>query len=561
MPWKARVLNEDTTREGVTLWRLEPWLFAALAVITVAPIWTISVFPTVDGPAHVAITHIWLVMDQPEGAHFRDHFVENLSLFPNWFCYAVLAALMKFLSPFVAERVLVTLFGLSLAATARFALGAIDQRAKLAAYLVLPLAYNYILAFGFYNFSFGVVGFLLCFGIFVRSDGLRSGHGMAMFVPALVLTGLTHLSAVALTGLSLGIYTIGLFLQDMTSSREAAIGRLWSRGSRLLLASLPGLVPSLLFMTGMTGVGEAASATPSLSVEYLMPYYRRFVALGYVAVWYTSDLASLLRVVLAVAFAISCHFAWRFSRLGWSHPVVLVFCFLLAFFLLTPDQIVVRWVPQRVLVYLYVVLVLLAGVALAMARDAVLFRRFRMFLVGIGCLLVVLATALNTMKLGDLDADFAELLSGAEAVAPGSTVLLLRVIGPADDATALEAEHLAIQAGGYYTVLRNTIDVRLTQATTNTVPIKFIRGHSIFEAWISNRELSAGLPMLDFGSFERVMGYPLDYVIVWGRLDQFEDDRKQAFLRRLTPYYRQVFQSRETGRLRVFQRIGMAEER
>ncbi|MCZ6590981.1 MAG: hypothetical protein O7B98_07560 [Alphaproteobacteria bacterium] len=560
MPWKVRVLKEGATGEGATLWRFEPWLFVALAVITVAPIWTISVFPTVDGPAHVAITHIWLAMDRPEGAHFRDHFVENLSLFPNWFCYAVLAVLMKFLSPFVAERVLVTLFGLSLAVTARFALGAIDQRAKPAAYLVLPLAFNYILSFGFYNFSFGVVGFLLCFGIFVRTDGLRSGHGMAMFVPALVLTGLTHLSAVALTGLSLGVYAIGLFLLDMTSSRKVAIGRLWSRGSRLLIASLPGLVPSLLLLTGMTGAGEAASETPSLTVENLKPYYRRIVALGYVVVWYTSDLASSFRVILAVAFAISCHFAWRFSRLGWSHPVVLVFCFLLTFFLLTPDQIVVRWVPQRVLVYLYVALVLLAGAALAMARDAVLFRRFRMFLVGIGCLLVVLATTLNTMKLGDLDADFAELLSGAESVAPRSTVLLLRIIGPVDDATALEAEHLAIQAGGYYTALRNTIDVRLAQATTNTVPIKFVRGHSIFEAWISNLELSAGLPMPDFGSFERVMGYPLDYVIVWGRLDQIEDNRKQAFLRRLTPYYRQVFRSRETGRLRVFQRNGMAGE-
>jgi len=70
--------------------------------------------------------------------------------------------------------------------------------------------------------------------------------------------------------------------------------------------------------------------------------------------------------------------------------------------------------------------------------------------------------------------------------------------------------------------------------------------------------MAIGMPMLDFEIFERVMGYPLDYVIVWGRLDQFEEDRKQAFLRRLTPYYQQVFQSRETGRLRVFQRIGMA---
>ena len=33
MPWKARVLNEGATGEDATLWRFEPWLFAAFAVI------------------------------------------------------------------------------------------------------------------------------------------------------------------------------------------------------------------------------------------------------------------------------------------------------------------------------------------------------------------------------------------------------------------------------------------------------------------------------------------------------------------------------------------------
>jgi hypothetical protein len=124
----------------------------------------------------------------------------------------------------------------------------------------------------------------------------------------------------------------------------------------------------------------------------------------------------------------------------------------------------------------------------------------------------------------------------------------------------VESESLAFQAGGYYTVLRNTIDVRLVQAAANTAPIKFARGRNVYEKWVTDRDMAVGLPMLEFESFERVMGYPLDYVIVWGRLDEFEDDRKQAFLRRMTPYYQQVFQSRETGRLRVFQRIGMAIE-
>ena len=511
----------------------------------------------------MAISHVWSTMDRPEGASFRDHFVENLSLFPNWFCYAALAALMKFLSPFAADRVLVSLFGLSLAGAARFALGAVDPRAKPAAFLVLPLVFNYTLIGGMYNFNFGIVGFLLCLGIFVRSDGLRSWQGIAMFVPALLLTGLTHVSAIALTGLSLGIYAIGLFLSDLTASRAEAIGRLRSRGSRLFLASLPGLVPALLFLLGMTGVDDAAPQTASagMTIQYTLPIYKRILApLAGVVVWHTSDLAWLVRATLAVAFVISCGFAWRFSRLGWRRPVVLVFFFMFAFYLLAPDQIDVRWVPERMLVYLHVAMALLAGTALVMARDQTSFRVFRIFLVGIGCLSVAYSSVVKTMTLADLDADFAELLSGAEAVAPESPVLLLRVIRLGDDVTVVESESLAFQAGGYYTVLRNSIDVRLVQAATNTVPIKFVRGRNIYEKWVTDRDMAIGLPMLDFESFERVMGFPLDYVIVWGRLDQFEDDRKQAFLRRLTPYYQQVFQSRETGRLRVFQRNGVSTE-
>jgi len=289
-----------------------------------------------------------------------------------------------------------------------------------------------------------------------------------------------------------------------------------------------------------------------------------------VVVWHTTEWAPLIRATLAVAFTVSGVFAWRFSGLGWRHPIVLVFGFLLAIYLFTPEVIVVeagagdlnfrRWIAERMLVYLHVAMALLAGAALVMARDQTLFRGFRMFVVGIGCLSVVAGSTLKTVTLGDLDADFAELLSGAEAVAPGSTVLLLRVIRPGDDITAVESETLAFQAGGYYTVLRNTIDVRLVQAAANTAPIKFARGRNVYEKWVADRDMAVGLPMLEFESFERVMGYPLDYVIVWGRLDQFEDGRKQAFLRRLTPYYQQVFRSRETGRLRVFQRIGMAGE-
>src|SRR5947207_340100 len=102
--------------------RPEIALWAALYALQLAPVWGLRYFPSQDGPSHLENANILLLLRRPELPVFRDYFAVNRGPTPNWLGHVALAGLIRISSPLPAEKILLTLYILTLPLAVRYAL-------------------------------------------------------------------------------------------------------------------------------------------------------------------------------------------------------------------------------------------------------------------------------------------------------------------------------------------------------------------------------------------------------------------------------------------------------
>jgi len=131
--------------------RHNAFVFLALALLQLVPIWSVHYLPTTDGPSH--LYNAWVLRslirgDQPQLAQtfeidWRPH--------PNWIGTALMAALMSIVPPLVAEKLFVSLIVLL------FALAMWQYASSPAAAMIgLLFTFNWLLMMGSYNHCLGV---------------------------------------------------------------------------------------------------------------------------------------------------------------------------------------------------------------------------------------------------------------------------------------------------------------------------------------------------------------------------------------------------------------------
>src|SRR6516165_6875016 len=113
-------------------------LFFALLALYVLPLWSFRYFPSQDGPAHLENALMLKEYDAPDSARYRDFYTINPHPDPNWFGHVLLVALMYFLPPLVAEKVLLTGYVVLLPLSLRFALRSLRPGAEWLAVLAFP---------------------------------------------------------------------------------------------------------------------------------------------------------------------------------------------------------------------------------------------------------------------------------------------------------------------------------------------------------------------------------------------------------------------------------------
>jgi hypothetical protein len=144
--------------------RSNPLVYALLLVAHGVLVWLLPYFPSQDGPCH--IYNLLILHDLIHGGReWGSYFVSSLHPVPNLGFDLVAYPLIHFFSPFVAERVFLSIYIMLLGLSVPILFKAFDRPIFPFAYFVFPVIFNYALLMGFYSYVITIPLFILSFSL------------------------------------------------------------------------------------------------------------------------------------------------------------------------------------------------------------------------------------------------------------------------------------------------------------------------------------------------------------------------------------------------------------
>lgn len=479
----------------------------ALLAALIAPIFVPPFFASVDGAAHLAIARIAVALAADADSAFAALYELNPGPHPNLLVYGLLALGQSLLPAVAAERALLCLMAAFLWLSSRYCFAAVGSRAWGAQWLAALLFYNSTLYLGFYNFNLGISCFFLIVGLQLRHAGCFTPPVLGAGVLLCLAAYATHVVALAVSCAALALLGLGEAAMLARKGARPALARL----ARLALWSLLLAFPALLLLAAAVlpqsedfGAGLAQDAADSVARRL-----RQF-ALG-------ASLAEtpLLIPAIGLPWVLAAGVALALGRRGFALPAAWPFLLLalglFLLYLLTPSQLGLRWVAERLAVYAYAALALLLA-ALAPAGG-------RRLALATG-LLAVFALAVGSVARFEtaraLTPYLAEARQALATTRAGETVLTLRLDVPEMAVVERTASQLMIQAGGYAVALNDSLDVKLYQAASPFFPIRFRSEADPYRRWAHDRDFVGPVPTPDLARFEAATGLRLDRIVVFG---------------------------------------------
>jgi hypothetical protein len=479
----------------------EALLLGALIAVQLAPIWTLSYFPSQDGPAHLAIANILREYGGPGGQVLREYFVLEPGAITNWFVYFLLAHVLRFLPLVLAEKVFLSAYVILLPLSVRYAVRAVEPRNAFLALLALPFTYNYLLGMGFYNFCCSLVAFFFALGYWLRyRERLGWLHG-TVFAVLTLWVYLCH------------VVSVGALL--------AAIGTLalFDLRRRTILPTALALMPTLVLM--LVFVGRAASKTESvtareklvklLTLDVLASFDPRTRYLGYAA---------------AVLFGVLALWALAQRPNGW----LAVFAVFIALVLVVPSRVGVGgFIELRLSLFPFFALILWLADAAGVDPPAPLRRGIQVAAVGLSLALL----GLLWTRWRVLDGYLAEYVSAEERIPEGSTVLPLSYshfgTGPDGSELAYRVQPF-VHAGSHIAAGKPVADLRLYAADyEGYFPVHYRPELNPYRHIAQGYWADRVPPWVEFLTYPRRTGGRVDYVLIW----QVPTDRGHPAMRSL----------------------------
>lgn len=183
----------------------ERHLFSLLTALVCLPVWLVSHFPSQDGPSHVYNAQVFLSLLTSSHTTLGDWYILTPGLTTNVSAHLLLGLLSTVCPPAIAEKILVTLCIVLLAAGLRYAAGAVNPRGTVLAPLAFPAITGVSLHMGFYGFLLGAALFCFACGYWFRRWGLFTAKETIYFAALLVALFLSHLMPWAVTILVIGV--------------------------------------------------------------------------------------------------------------------------------------------------------------------------------------------------------------------------------------------------------------------------------------------------------------------------------------------------------------------
>jgi hypothetical protein len=505
------------------------WLaFLGLVILNCSPFWLFAHFPSQDGPSHLYNT---VVLSSYHTTQLYQRFynvVPNAA--GNVFTEILLVGALKFLSPLVAERLLLTAYVVLLPLSVMYLLRSMGQRRllwTLAAFLFVP---NWFLHSGFWNFCFGAPLALFALGFYLKHRHRWTGSAYLSF-------GLLGLAVYAAHIVSWGVVVIGVvgaIVFERLANRKAIDRR---APSKPLLCLLPGLVLAVVY-----GLKAQAPA-----VFEKMPLTRRIHALfSCFALNAGTDYYFIAACValLGAAFVVAVRHRLQNGRRLTYTDFLLVFSFLFALLaLVAPDTIGAgAFVRDRLGFFGWLFLFLWIA---AQDIPALWSRRCAALL----CLLSVAWCLYRMPMYSKWSGAVSELADTTVWIQPNSTVLALN-LNPVDNLRFQPLLH-AIDL----LTPKPFIDLINYEASLNYFLVNFRPDMSPIPSLGSKDQLEADLPTFDIDRFENQTHNRVGYLIFYSSHDMTPYLGEEGPYRNQLRKFRLIHVTQPRRIARVYQRV------
>jgi hypothetical protein len=197
--------------------RFEPLVFFLFALLGALPVFMVSYFPTLDGPAHQYNARLMRYLIGGHEPMINSYFMFSREILPNWFGHALLFFFNLFLPSAYAVKAVLLCYILGLPLAFRYLVVGLDRGNALLSYLIFPYVYTLFFLLGFYNFNMALVLLFLASGYWIRSaikPGVLRYAGMFVLV---VCTYFSHLFVFVVLMMILGLYEAGGLIRDFRS--------------------------------------------------------------------------------------------------------------------------------------------------------------------------------------------------------------------------------------------------------------------------------------------------------------------------------------------------------
>ena len=239
-----------------------PWALGGMMVLYLIPIWMGMYFLTGDGPCHLYNSRV--LLDYLKGQHldlYQAWYQVNPAPEPNWFSHASLMLLLAIFPPFLAEKMLLSLYVIVYPLALRGVLKAIHPQAGYLVFLGFPFIYQYTFQMGFYNYSFSILFFFFLLQYWWKYHENLTPIRILGLGGLLLLEYFTHP-----VGFFYSIAGIGFHW--LSRIREKAFSVSVGQLGKVVLAALPALILLLNYFFRKGGVRPEAGTESMFSLGY-----------------------------------------------------------------------------------------------------------------------------------------------------------------------------------------------------------------------------------------------------------------------------------------------------
>jgi hypothetical protein len=427
------------------------------------------------------------------------------------------------------------------------------------------MAYTIVVFLGFYNTSFALVAFLLTVGYWFRHRNETSWRVFAGYFFLALFCFFVHLSAVAMTGIFIGLTGAAETLFDYLDARRndsVSRGALWRRfGSRCIVPGLAYVLPAVgtvIFFLRPAAIVDAIGVEVGAAN---IPFYIRLAWLfkGPIAIVYDKT-----EMIIALPFAAGLILAILHvtrnlpGRDFLRDPLFVTVIGLLLLYLFLPYQTVVRWIPSRLSPYLFFGIFLWLGSAALMLSGRERGSLYSLIL--IVALFSASATAvLRPMSMARVNDFLDEYVSAFEHVEPGSIVLPVIMSNQWKGAPMSGIAGIDVfYQSQHYLIWEKPAGILLNgQANVNYFPIVFRPEANPFAHFKRLLPEFGAHRNFDLKGYLEKTGIPVDYVILWGEdknVPPQQEWQESVFFSQLARDYEQIYRSPQRGLQRVYRR-------